>query len=204
MSFKETVHLCNGPTTLSCESTTGGCDFGPERRNSSLIRNNAGTEDIADCGKRVSMELRHLRYFVAVAEELHVTRAAARLHIAQQALSTQIRNLEMELGFDLLVRGSKGVTLTAAGRSFLEGAKKTLEAAVSSVELARSVAEREANVLRIGFCSYAMKLGLGDAIASFRAHYPEVQIVLDDLPASEQLLRIERGRLDVAICSIPL
>ena len=113
-------------------------------------------------------------------------------------------NLEMELGFDLFVRGSKGVTLTAAGRSFLEGAKKTLEAAVSSVELARSVAEREANVLRIGFCSYAMKLGLGDAIASFRAQYPEVQIVLDDLPASEQLLRIEGGRLDVAICSMPL
>jgi DNA-binding transcriptional LysR family regulator len=150
------------------------------------------------------MELRHLRYFVAVAEELHVTRAAARLHIAQQALSTQIRNLEMELGFDLLVRGSKGVTLTAAGRSFLEGARKTLETAVSSVERARSVAEREANVLRIGFCSYAMKLGLSDAIASFRAHYPEVQIVLDDLPASEQLLRVERGRLDLAICSIPL
>ncbi len=150
------------------------------------------------------MELRHLRYFVAVAEELHVTRAAARLHIAQQALSTQIRNLEMELGFDLFVRGSKGVSLTAAGRSFLEGAKKTLETAVTSVEVARSVAEREANVLRIGFCSYAMKLGLGDAIATFRAHYPEVQIVLDDLPASEQLLRIGRGRLDVAICSIPL
>ena len=150
------------------------------------------------------MELRHLRYFVAVAEELHVTRAAARLHIAQQALSTQIRNLELELGFDLFVRGSKGVTLTAGGHSFLEGAKKTLEAAVSSVELARGVAEREANVLRIGFCSYAMKLGLGDAIASFRAYYPEVPIVLDDLPASEQLLRIDRGRLDVAICSIPL
>jgi LysR family transcriptional regulator, benzoate and cis,cis-muconate-responsive activator of ben and cat genes len=87
---------------------------------------------------------------------------------------------------DLFVRESKGVTLTAAGRCFLEGAKKTLETAGSSVELARSVAEREANVLRIGFCSYAMNLGLSDAIASFRAHYPEVQIVLDDLPASEQ------------------
>jgi DNA-binding transcriptional LysR family regulator len=150
------------------------------------------------------MELRHLRYFVAVAEELHVTRAAARLHIAQQALSAQIRNLEMELGFDLFVRGSKGVTLTAAGRNFLEGAKKTLETAATSVESARSVAEREANVLRIGFCSYAMRLGLGDAIAAFRATYPEVQVVLDDLPASDQLLRIGRGRLDLAICSVPL
>lgn len=84
----------------------------------------------------------------------------------------------MELGFDLFVRGPKGVTLTAPRRSFLEGAKKTLEAAVSSVELARSVAEREANVLRIGFCSYAMKLGLSNAIASFRVHYPEVQSYL--------------------------
>jgi DNA-binding transcriptional LysR family regulator len=108
----------------------------------------------------------------------------------------------MELGFDLFVRESKGVTLTAAGRSFLEGAKQTLETAATSVEAARSVAEREANVLRIGFCSYAMKLGLGDAITTFRVHHPEVQVVLDDLPASEQLLRIGRGRLDVATCSI--
>jgi DNA-binding transcriptional LysR family regulator len=70
------------------------------------------------------MELRHLRYFVTVAEELHITRAAARLHIAQQALSTQIRNLEMELGFDLLLRESKGVTLTAAGPVFWKGRSK--------------------------------------------------------------------------------
>jgi DNA-binding transcriptional LysR family regulator len=110
----------------------------------------------------------------------------------------------MELGFDLFIRGSKGLTLTAAGRRFLEGAKKTLETAIASVEEARGVAEREANVLRIGLCSYAMSLGVGDAIANFRARYPEVQIVLDDLPASEQLSRIGRGRLDVAICSIPL
>ena len=132
------------------------------------------------------MELRHLRYFVAVAEDLHITRAAARLHIAQ-ALSAQIRNLEMELGFDLFVRDPKALPLPR-GRSFLEGAKKTLEIAADSVEAARMVAEREANVLRIGFCPYAMNLGLGDAISAFRARYPEVQIVLDDLPASEQLL----------------
>jgi DNA-binding transcriptional LysR family regulator len=148
------------------------------------------------------MELRHLRYFVTVAEELHITRAAARLRIAQQALSTQIRDLETELGLDLFVREPKGVTLTAAGRSFLEGAKQTLATAATSVEAARSVAEREANVLRIGFCSYAMKLGLGDAVTTFRVHHPEVQVVLDDLPASEQLLRIARGRLDLAVCSI--
>jgi DNA-binding transcriptional LysR family regulator len=66
------------------------------------------------------------------------------------------------------------------------------------------VAEQEANVLRIGFCSYAMTLGLGDAISAFRARYPDVQLILDDLPAPDQLQRISRGRLDVAICTAPL
>jgi DNA-binding transcriptional LysR family regulator len=147
------------------------------------------------------MELRHLRYFVTVAEELHFTRAAKKLRIAQQALSAQIRNLEVELGFDLFVRGSKGVALTAAGQELLSGAKETLATAAASVDAARAVAERDTQLLRLGFCSYAMKLGLGEAINAFRSAWPDVQLVLNDLPGIEQLQRLDRGELDLAVCS---
>jgi DNA-binding transcriptional LysR family regulator len=139
------------------------------------------------------MELRHLRYFVTVAEELHFTRAAKKLSIAQQALSAQIRNLEVELGFDLFVRSPKGVELTAAGQELLRGAKETLATAAASVDAARAVAERDTQVLRLGFCSYAMKLGLGQAINAFRSAWPDVQLVLNDLPGTEQLQRLDRG-----------
>jgi len=147
------------------------------------------------------MELRHLRYFVTVAEELHFTRAAKKLRIAQQALSAQIRNLEVELGFDLFVRGPKGVLLTAAGQELLEGAKETLATATASVDAARLVAERDTKVLRLGFCGYAMKLGLGNAINAFRSQRPDVQLGLHDLPGTDQLERLHRGDLDLAVCT---
>jgi DNA-binding transcriptional LysR family regulator len=148
-----------------------------------------------------SMELRHLRYFVTVAEELHFTRAAKKLRIAQQALSAQIRNLEVELGFDLFVRGPKGVLLTAAGHELLNGAKETLATATASVEAARQVAERDTEVLRLGFCSYAMKLGLGDAINAFRNAWPDVKLALYDLPGADQLERLHRRELELAVCT---
>jgi DNA-binding transcriptional LysR family regulator len=147
------------------------------------------------------MELRHLRYFVTVAEELHFTRAAKKLRIAQQALSAQIRNLEVELGFDLFVRGPKGVALTAAGQELLSGAKETLATAAASVQAARTVAERDTRLLRLGFCSYAIKLGLGETINAFRSAWPDVQLVLNDLPGIEQLQRLARGEIDLAVCS---
>jgi DNA-binding transcriptional LysR family regulator len=147
------------------------------------------------------MELRHLRYFVTVAEELHFTRAAKKLSIAQQALSAQIRNLEVELGFDLFVRGPKGVALTAAGQELLSGAKDTLATAAASVDAARAVAERDTRLLRLGFCSYAMKLGLGEAINAFHSAWPDVQLVLNDFPWREQLQKLDRGELDLAVCS---
>jgi DNA-binding transcriptional LysR family regulator len=147
------------------------------------------------------MELRHLRYFVTVAEELHFTRAAKKLSIAQQALSAQIRNLEVELGFDLFVRDPKGVALTAAGQELLSGAKDTLATAAASVDAARAVAERDTRLLRLGFCSYAMKLGLGEAINAFHSAWPDVQLVLNDFPWREQLQRLDRGELDLAVCS---
>ena len=147
------------------------------------------------------MELRHLRYFVTVAEELHFTRAAKKLRIAQQALSAQIRNLEVELGFDLFVRSPKGVELTPAGKQLLSGARETLATAAASVDAARAVAERDTRVLRLGFCSYAMKLGPGEAINAFRSAWPDVQLVLNDLPGIQQLQRLDRGELDLAVCS---
>ena len=147
------------------------------------------------------MELRHLRYFVTVAEELHFTRAAKKLRIAQQALSAQIRNLEVELGFDLFVRGPRGVLLTAAGQELLNGAKETLATATASVEAARQVAGRDTKQLRLGFCGYAMRLGVGDAIQAFRSNWPDVQLALHDLPGPEQLERLHRGELDLAVCT---
>jgi DNA-binding transcriptional LysR family regulator len=147
------------------------------------------------------MELRHLRYFVTVAEELHFTRAAKKLRIAQQALSAQIRNLEVELGFDLFVRSPKGVELTPAGRELLNGARDTLATAAASVKAARDVAARDTKLLRLGFCSYAMKLGLGDSINAFRSAWPDVELALNDLPGTEQLQRLGRGELDLAVCS---
>jgi DNA-binding transcriptional LysR family regulator len=147
------------------------------------------------------MELRHLRYFVTVAEELHFTRAAKKLRIAQQALSAQIRNLEVELGFDLFVRSPKGVELTPAGHELLNGARETLATAAASVEAARDVATRDTKPLRFGFCTYAMKLGLGDAINAFRRACPDVQLLLNDLPGVEQLQRLDRGELDLAVVS---
>jgi DNA-binding transcriptional LysR family regulator len=147
------------------------------------------------------MELRHLRYFVTVAEELHFTRAAKKLRIAQQALSAQIRNLEVELGFDLFVRSPKGAELTPAGQELLNGARETLATAAASVEAARQVAERDTKLLRLGFCSYAMKLGVGDAINAFRTAWPDLELALNDLPGPEQLQRLDRNELDLAICS---
>src|ERR1700739_1011496 len=88
------------------------------------------------------MELRHLRYFVAVAEEENVTRAASRLHVSQPALSRQIRDLEEEIGFLLLERSAKSVRLTEAGRTFLDEARKVLQAAESAVKTARAQAAR--------------------------------------------------------------
>src|SRR5262245_2589872 len=97
------------------------------------------------------MELRHLRYFVAVAEELHFRRAAERLHVAQPAVSEQIRKLEDELGVSLLERTPQSVCLTDAGAAMLEEAKRVLHLAESARHTARSVRGRAATRLRVGY-----------------------------------------------------
>src|ERR1700741_4580777 len=97
------------------------------------------------------MELRHLRYFVAVAEEENVTRAAARLHVSQPALSRQIRDLEDEIGFLLLERSAKAVRLTEAGRTFLTEAKAVLQRAEDAVKAARAKAGGAEGEIHVGY-----------------------------------------------------
>jgi DNA-binding transcriptional LysR family regulator len=97
------------------------------------------------------IELRHLRYFVAVAEELHFGRAALRLHLAQPPLSQQIRKLEDILGYPLFLRTSRAVKLTSAGEVFLERARRTLRNVQEDIDEARSVGRGEEGFLRVGF-----------------------------------------------------
>jgi len=98
----------------------------------------------------MDVELRHLRYFVAVAEEASFTAAARRVHVAQQALSAQIRQLEDEIGVQLLERGSRGVSLTAAGAVFLDGAREALDGVTRTVGAARNTAGALTGRLSVG------------------------------------------------------
>src|SRR5256714_10717927 len=121
------------------------------------------------------MELRHLRYFVAVAEELHFGRAAERLHIAQPPLSRQIRDLEREVGTPLFERVPRGVELTPAGSAFLPVARLTLAQAERAQRSAQRAALGETGRLRVGFVEAATHSGiLADVLSFFRVHLPSV------------------------------
>src|SRR5215831_4651976 len=106
------------------------------------------------------MELRHMRYFVAVAEERNFTRAAGRLHLAQPSLSRQIRNLEQELGVSLLHRGKGGLTLTAAGNEYLAQARKLLADSADAIRVTQAVGRSERRRLVIGSVEPAVASGL--------------------------------------------
>src|SRR3954447_6480021 len=116
----------------------------------------------------MDLELRHLRYFVAVAEELHFGRAAARLHMAQPPLSQQIRRLEAIAGARLLDRTSRSVALTPAGDAVLTRARPLLAAADESVAEAARIGRGEAGHLDVGFVSSAITLGVPERIQAFR------------------------------------
>ena len=151
------------------------------------------------------MELRHLRYFVAVAEELHFHRAAQRLHISQPPLSQQIRALERELGVTLLSRNRRRVALTAAGEGFLDDARSILAAVERASERARRIARGSLGTLAIGFVGSAMfSPKLPQILREFRARHPDVELVLRELPTTVQLAALAAGELDVGVIRGPV
>lgn len=121
-----------------------------------------------------------MKYFVTVAEELHFGRAAARLHMAEQPLSYQIKKLETELGFKLLERTTRSVALTAAGASFLDDARKILAHTERATDSAKRIAAGEAGIVRLGYESSAVPSILPNFVKLFRAEYPEIDLVLTE------------------------
>ena len=149
------------------------------------------------------MELRRLRYFVAVAEELHFRRAAERLHLAQPALSQQIRKLEVELGVDLLNRTRRDVTLTPSGVVLLDEARRLLHQADAARRAANDAAAGAAGKLRIGYLADAVPAVLPPAIARFASRHPAVEVRPEALPARRAIEDVRSGRLDLAVVGLP-
>ncbi len=149
------------------------------------------------------MELRHLRYFVVVAEELHFRRAAERLHMSQPPLSQQIRQLEEEIGATLLLRNQRRVELTAAGQAFFIRAREILDAVEDAARQARRVQRGEVGRLAVGFVGSAMYSFVPELLRTFRDHAPDITLRLHELGTSEQLRQLEDGRLDVGFIRVP-
>lgn len=149
------------------------------------------------------MELRHLRYFVAVGEEENVTRAAARLHVSQPPLTRQIRDLEDELGFALFDRTGKALRLTAAGRVFLDEARAVLARVAAAVATARDAARGGRGTLEVGYAPSPSIGLLPPALQAFRAAAPQVKVQLHDQSSPQMLAGLRDRTLDVAVLMQP-
>ncbi|KWI81116.1 LysR family transcriptional regulator [Burkholderia ubonensis] len=143
------------------------------------------------------MELKQLRYFVAVADELHFGRAAKRLFISQPALSFDIRKFEDALGVQLFARTSKSVALTNAGEVLLGEARRLLLQAAEAERLTVRSASGYAGRLRVGFVHSMLYRGLPDAVRRFEADHPGVEIVLSEMNTQAQVQAIQRGQIDL-------
>jgi DNA-binding transcriptional LysR family regulator len=150
------------------------------------------------------MELRHLRYFAAVAETLNFGRAAARLSISQPPLSRQIQSLEHELGTPLFTRTTRGVRLTAAGRALIPEARRLLREAAALVEGARHLAEGGVGSLRIGFISTASYNVLPRVLPEFHRRRPGIQLALQETTSDAQIALLRDYELDVGVLVPPV
>jgi DNA-binding transcriptional LysR family regulator len=152
----------------------------------------------------VDLQTRRLRYFVAVAEELHFSRTAARLHIAQQALSKQIRELEEALGAQLLERNTRNVQLTPAGAAFLEAARTTLAALDDGVEAARGIARGEAGTLRLGYVVGGALELTRPILEEFARRHPAVELELREYGYEDRTAGLASGAADIAFVRPPI
>lgn len=142
------------------------------------------------------MDFRHLKYFVAVADEQNFTRAAERLHISQPPLSRQIQDLEDELGTPLFERGSRPLKLTDAGRFFYGHATRLLEQAAQAVRSTKRIAQLERRLV-IGFVASTMYGALPLLVRKFRAACPQTELALTEMSTVEQIEALKVGRIDV-------
>jgi DNA-binding transcriptional LysR family regulator len=155
--------------------------------------------------KSIEMELRHLRYFLAVAEELNFTRAAKRLNIAQPPLTQQIKALEAEMGVTLFDRTGYRVELTDAGHSFVPQVARILADVRNAVVIAKRAAVGEVGHVRVGFTESASFNPLVTAtFRNFQVSYPEVELSLEESPSTVLATALREGRIDAAFVRPPL
>ena len=148
----------------------------------------------------MNIELRHLRYFIAVAEELHFGHAAARLNISQPPLSQQIQALELQIGARLLARTNRSVSLTAAGKQFLADSRQILSLVDDAAARAERLHQGEAGELRIGFTSSAPFIrAVSDTLSLFRREYPDVHLQTREMNTREQIAPLIEGTLDMGL-----
>ena len=150
------------------------------------------------------MELRHLRYFVAVAEEMNFGRAAQRLAISQPPLSQQVKDLEHELGAELIDRSRRRIRLTHAGALFLEEARLALSQAEKAARTARRAQRGEIGTLSVGFVGSATYQVLPEALRSFRERYPDVELRLRTMHGAQQVEAFREGRIQVGVLRPPV
>lgn len=148
------------------------------------------------------MELRHLKYFVAVAENLNFTKAAAKLHLAQPSLTRQIHNLEDEIGVRLLNRSKSQVALTEEGRSFLVDARRILALATESVQAVQRLSRGETGQLNIAYSSNFNFELLPETLEAFRQTFPHVALNLFDMTPAEQFRALEARKIDLGFVGL--
>ena len=148
------------------------------------------------------MELRHLRYFVAVADALSFTKGAEKLHLAQPSLTRQIKDLEAEIEVRLIDRTKPRVTLTPEGRSFLADAKRVLALSAQMVEDVQQLSRTESPALNLGYVANLFYDLLSVTLASFRRSFPAVPVNLFDMTCGDQLRALEEGKIDLGFVGL--